>query len=99
MAGIGLALGVIGSVLALAFLGVQGALLDVIWPDDISTDAFSGSPIFLVIMGTAGLIVGLMRRFIPNAEEANTNSPPVLAAATTSFLPVRGVVMQEQPQE
>lgn len=61
----------VGAVLALAFLGIQGALLDLIWPEDISPEAFSGSPIFLVIMALTGLIVGLIRRFVPNAEEAN----------------------------
>jgi H+/Cl- antiporter ClcA len=71
LAGIGVFFGLLGSLLALAFLGIESALLDVVWPDDISPEAFSGSPRILVIMAAAGLIVGLIRRFVQKAEEAN----------------------------
>jgi len=87
LAGFGVLFGLVGSVLALAFLGVESALLDVIWPDDISPDAFSGSPMILVIMATAGLIVGLIRRFVPKTDEANVFKALVEGRVEPAMLP------------
>lgn len=67
--------------MGLALMGALGALVyvkviaigtDLVWADDtVSPDLFSGSLTILAIMSGAGLLVGLIHRFIPRSGAPN----------------------------
>jgi len=70
--GLGLGLALIGAIGALVFVGVVALGTDLVWGDDaVSADLFSGTLIMLVIMATAGLVVGVVHRLVPGAGAPN----------------------------
>jgi H+/Cl- antiporter ClcA len=63
--GWGLVSGALGAIGAFVFLGLMNLGLSLVWPEPPGPEPFSGSWQIVVIMTAAGLIVGLLRRFLP----------------------------------
>jgi chloride channel protein, CIC family len=63
--GWGLASGALGAIGAFVFLVLMNLGLSLVWPEPPGPEPFSGSWQIVAIMTVAGLVVGLMRRFLP----------------------------------
>lgn len=95
---VGAAMGGLGAVAALAFVGVISVGQNVLWPDEPGVNAFSGSWRIAAIMTATGLVVGLIHRFDRHAREVNVFGvlasgsidrravPGALAIATASLI-------------
>jgi len=80
--GLSLGLGLLSAVGALIFVSLVGIGTDILWTDaPTSAELFTGSPLILLIMTVAGLIVGLIYRVLPA-----TGAPNVFAAVVTGRL-------------
>ena len=66
-----LGLALVGAVSALLFVGGTEKLTELIWDEPPSGEAFSGSVRVLVVLTAAGVLVGLVRRLVPSADEVN----------------------------
>jgi H+/Cl- antiporter ClcA len=65
----GILLALAGAVGALLFVAVMVAGLELLWPDEMSPEAFTGPWRAAIILTVAGFIVGLIRLFSTNAEK------------------------------
>jgi hypothetical protein len=68
--GWGLLAGLLSALGTLLFVVVMNLGISLVWPEVPGPEPFSGSMRILVIMTAAGLIVGLIHRFV-EAEEVN----------------------------
>lgn len=67
---IGLSLGGLGAVGALVFVKVVEVGTNAVWGSDaVSVEPFTGTLMMLGIMAIAGLLVGLIHRFVPSAGD------------------------------
>jgi H+/Cl- antiporter ClcA len=57
----GLAMAVVGSLFALAFVGIVDVGTDLLWPDDLELTAWSGSIRSLLVLAAAGFVIGVIR--------------------------------------
>lgn len=71
MLGVAAVLGALGAAVALAFVALMAAGENVLWPDAIDPSAFSGTIRIPIIMTAGGLLVGIIHRLIPSADEEN----------------------------
>jgi H+/Cl- antiporter ClcA len=85
--GLSLGVGLLSTLGALAFVWLVDIGTDIVWVDTpTSAQLFSGSPVIVVIMTVAGIVVGLIHRFVPSAGD-----PDVFAAIVTGRLDPRPV--------
>jgi len=85
------ATGAIGALAALAFVATVNGAQTVLWPDELSPEAFAGSWRTVLIPAVAGLSVGLVHTFIRSAQEQN-----VFVALSTGAIdrrPIPGAVL------
>lgn len=84
--GWGLVTGAVGAIGAFLFLGLMNLGISLVWPQPLGPEPFSGSWQIVVIMTVAGLIVGLIRRYLP-VEDVDVFSALVKGHMKTRPIP------------